>query len=69
MDRFGGGCACVDGEDGSAVFTIIAAAIAFASLKVLRWLVLRSQVGWEVGVDDIVLAIFASLLSSRGCIT
>ncbi len=75
VDRFGGSCTSVDSEDSPAVLAIVAAAIASAAavasilLKMLWGLALRSQVGWGIGVDDVVLVIFAGLLSSRGCIT
>jgi len=75
-DGFGGGCVSVDsGGSSPAIITVDAAVVAsfaaaaFIFLKVLWRLVLRSQVGWGVGVDDVVLALFADLLSSRGCIT
>jgi hypothetical protein len=44
------------------------AAVFLASSKVFWWSLSMSQVGWEVGrKDDIVLACFVVLLSSRGC--
>ncbi len=48
MDRFRGGCVCVDGEDSPAVLTVVTAAVTSAatvastSLKVLWWSALRS---------------------------
>ncbi len=59
----------VDGEGGPAVFTGVAAAAAGASALKMFWrLVSRSQVGCEVGVDDIVLAHFLDLLSFSRCV-
>jgi hypothetical protein len=44
------------------------AAVLSAVLKVFWWLLSMSQVGWEVvREDNVVLAHFAGLLSSRGC--
>ncbi len=61
---------CINGGDSPAVLAVVtaavasAAAIASVSLKMLWWLAMRSQVSWEIGVDNIVLVIFAGLLSS-----
>jgi len=67
LDGFGSGGTGVDGEDGPAVFTVIAAAaVASVLLKVLWGLLLRSQVGW--GVNDVVLACSVALLSSSECV-
>jgi hypothetical protein len=52
---------------------VVAAAASFAAVllavsKVFRWSRSMSQVGWEVvRGDNVVLACFAALLSSRGC--
>jgi hypothetical protein len=52
---------------------VVTAAASFAAVfsavsKVFWWLLLMSQVGWEVGKeDDVILARFVALLSSRGC--
>ena len=63
------GSARVVGEGSPAVFTGVAAAVASTTVAKVLWrLVSRSQVGWKVGVNDIVLAHLFILLSSRGCI-
>ena len=74
---FWGGCSGV-GFGGPAVEValgggVVAAAASFAAVlwavsKVFRWSLSMSQVGWEVvRGDNVVLAHFVVLLSSRGC--
>jgi hypothetical protein len=56
----GGGVAAAAAASFAAVFSAVS--------KVLWWLLSMSQVGWEVGMkDNIILAYFVALLSSRGC--
>jgi len=70
---FWGGCSSVGFGRPAIEVALVAAAASFAAVfsavsKVFWWLLLMSQVGWEVvREDNVVLGRFVILLSSRGC--
>ena len=63
---FRGGCPSAGRVVAAATVAASVAAAAVASSKVFWWSLLRSQIGWTVGVD-VFLARFAGLLSLSGC--
>ena len=70
---FGSGCSGVGFGRPAVEVALGGGAASFAAVfsavsKVFWWSLSMSQVGWEVGrKDDVILAHFAALLSSRRC--